>query len=50
MEKIIYLENWTSSEQKITVGDRVLNMFFFKKKKGCCGNCEECAGCKNKAK
>ena len=28
MEKIIYLENWTSSEQKITVGDRVLNMFF----------------------
>ena len=28
MEKIIYLENWTSSEQKITVGDKVLNMFF----------------------
>ena len=28
MEKIIYLEDWTSSEQKITVGDRVLNMFF----------------------
>ena len=28
MEKIIYLENWTSSEQKITIGDRVLNMFF----------------------
>ena len=28
MEKIIYLENWTSSEQKITVGDKFLNMFF----------------------
>ena len=28
MEKIIYLENWTSSEQKITIGDKVLNMFF----------------------
>lgn len=28
MEKIIYLENWTSSEQKITIGDRFLNMFF----------------------
>ena len=28
MEKIIYLENWTSTEQKITVGDKVLNMFF----------------------
>ena len=28
MEKIIYLEDWTSSEQKITVGDKVLNMFF----------------------
>lgn len=28
MEKIIYLENWTSSEQKITIGDKFLNMFF----------------------
>ena len=28
MEKIIYLENWTSSEQKVTVGDKTLNMFF----------------------
>ncbi len=28
MEKIIYLENWTSSEQKVTIGDKVLNMFF----------------------
>ena len=28
MEKIIYLENWTSTEQKITIGDKVLNMFF----------------------
>jgi len=28
MEKIIYLENWTSSEQKITIGDKTLNMFF----------------------
>ncbi len=28
MEKIIYLEDWTSSEQKITVNDRFLNMFF----------------------
>lgn len=28
MEKIIYLENWTSSEQNVKVGDRVLNLFF----------------------
>jgi len=28
MEKIIYLENWTSSEQKVTINDKVLNMFF----------------------
>ena len=28
MEKIIFLENWTSSEQKVTIGDRSLNMFF----------------------
>lgn len=28
LEKIIYLENWTSSEQKINVDDRTLNLFF----------------------
>ena len=28
MEKIIYLENWTSSEQNVKVGDRILNLFF----------------------
>lgn len=28
MEKIIYLENWTSTEQKVKVADRVLNLFF----------------------
>lgn len=28
MEKIIYLENWTSTEQKITIEDKHLNMFF----------------------
>ena len=28
MEKIIYLENWTSSEKKVTVDDRVINLFF----------------------
>ena len=28
MEKIIYLENWTSSEQNVKVGDKYLNMFF----------------------
>ena len=28
MEKVIYLENWTSSEQKMKVGDRYINMFF----------------------
>lgn len=28
LEKIIYLENWTSSEQKINVEDRTLNLFF----------------------
>jgi two-component system sensor histidine kinase VicK len=28
MEKIIYLESWTSSEQKVTVGEKTLNMFF----------------------
>ncbi len=28
MEKVIYLENWTSSEQKVKVGERYINMFF----------------------
>ncbi len=28
MEKIIYLENWTSSEQRVTIGDKSINMFF----------------------
>ncbi len=28
MEKIIYLENWTSTEQKVELGDSYLNMFF----------------------
>ena len=28
LEKIIYLENWTSSEQKVKVGNRYINMFF----------------------
>ena len=28
MEKIIYLDNWTSTEQKINIGDKYLNMFF----------------------
>ena len=28
MEKIIYLENWTSSEQKINVEERTINLFF----------------------
>lgn len=28
MEKIIYLENWTSSERKVTVDDRAINLFF----------------------
>ena len=28
MEKIIYLENWTSSEKKVTVDDRAINLFF----------------------
>ena len=36
MEKIIYLENWTSSEQKVDIGENVLNLFFaqFKDEKG----------------
>lgn len=28
MEKIIYLENWTSSEQRIQIKDKFLNLFF----------------------
>lgn len=28
LEKIIYLENWTSSEKKILVEDRTINLFF----------------------
>ena len=28
MEKIIYLENWTSTEQNVKVADKVLNLFF----------------------
>lgn len=28
MEKIIYLENWTSSERKIQVKDKTMNLFF----------------------
>ena len=28
MEKIIYIENWTSSEQKVNVADKVINLFF----------------------
>jgi two-component system sensor histidine kinase VicK len=28
MEKIIYLENWTSSEKKVTVDDKSINLFF----------------------
>ncbi len=28
LEKIIYLENWTSSEQKIDIGEKAVNLFF----------------------
>ena len=28
MEKIIYLENWTSSEKKVNVDERAINLFF----------------------
>lgn len=28
VEKIIYLENWTSTEQKISIGDRYVNILF----------------------
>lgn len=27
-ETIMYLENWTSSEQRVTIGDRTVNIFF----------------------
>ena len=28
LEKIIYLEDWTSTEEKVVVGERTLNLFF----------------------
>ncbi len=28
MEKIIYLDNWTSSEERVTLGDTNINLFF----------------------
>ena len=28
MEKIIYLDNWTSSEERVTLGDKHINLFF----------------------
>jgi len=28
LEKIIYLENWTSSEKKISVNEKTINLFF----------------------
>ena len=28
LEKIIYLENWTSTEEKVTIGDNHVHMFF----------------------
>ena len=28
LEKIIYLENWTSTEEKVTIGDNHVNMYF----------------------
>ncbi|MCI9016995.1 MAG: cell wall metabolism sensor histidine kinase WalK [Clostridia bacterium] len=28
MEKKIYLEDWTSSEQRVTIGDKVITLFF----------------------
>ena len=28
MEKIVYLENWTSFNQRVTIGDKHINMFF----------------------
>ena len=29
MEAILYLANWTASEQRVNVGDRIVNIFFF---------------------
>ena len=28
LEKIIYLENWTSTQERVTVGEKTLNLFF----------------------
>lgn len=28
LEKIVYLEDWTSSEQRVNIGDKYLNVFF----------------------
>ena len=28
METIMYLENWTASEQRVTIGDKTVNIFF----------------------
>ena len=28
LEKIIYLEDWTSTEEKVTIGEKTLNLFF----------------------
>ena len=28
MEAILYLANWTASEQRVNVGDRIVNIFF----------------------
>ena len=28
LEKVIYLENWTSSEKKVNIDDRTINLFF----------------------
>lgn len=28
MEKIMYLENWTASEQRVSIGDKTMNIFF----------------------
>ena len=27
MEKIIYLDDWTSSEERISIGDKHINLF-----------------------
>ena len=27
MEAIIYLDNWTASEQRVTVGEKTVNIF-----------------------